>query len=203
MSQEILYAHYKDSCERIREREKQRDRLFLLVVGLLGLLVLTLRYSVVLHAAIPEISLGAIKIKLTQVPITVLLSTVWTFLAALTLRYYQVTLDVEKKYDNLHTLETRLSAALDDTNVIDRESAGYITKKGRWFRHWVWVFYTAAFPIVIISVVVWAIANEVCAGSTPLSHRVYDIALAAFTLISVVFYLEAIWLKRNGEADET
>jgi hypothetical protein len=202
MNQEILYEHYKDSYERIREREKQRDRLFLITVGLLGLLVLTLRYSVVLHAAIPEISLGGIKIKLSQVPINVLLSTVWTFLSALTLRYYQVTLDVEKKYDNLHTLEERLSAVLGDSNAIDRESAGYITKKGKLFRHWAWVFYTAAFPIVIISLVVWAIVNEVCAGSTPFSHRVYDIALAAFTLMSVGSYLGAIWLNRKNEADD-
>ncbi|WP_200243035.1 hypothetical protein [Thiohalocapsa halophila] len=200
MSREILYEHYKDSCERIRDREKQRDRLFLIVVGLLGLLVLALSYSVVLHAAIPEINLGAVKIKLTRVPITVLLSTVWTFLAALTLRYYQVTLDIEKKYDNLHALEQRLSASLGDGTAIDRESAGYITKKGKWFRHWAWVFYTAVFPVVVISIVVWAIANEVSAGSTPLSHRVYDIALAAFTLVSVASYLGAIWVKRSNGA---
>lgn len=202
MSQEILYAHYKDSCERIREREKQRDRLFLIVLGLLGVLVLIFRYSVVLHAAVPEISLGGIKIKLSEVPISVLLSTAWTFLAALTLRYYQVTLDIEKKYDNLHILEKRLSAVLEDPGAINRESAGYLTKKGKWFRHWVWLFYTVAFPAVIISIIVWAIANEICVGSTPFAHRVYDIVLAAFTLISVASYLGAIWLKKKREPDD-
>lgn len=202
MSQEILYGHYKDSFERIREREKQRDRLFLIVVGLLGVLVFILRYSVVFHAAVPEISISSIKINLNEVPISVLLSTAWTFLAALTLRYYQVTLDIEKKYDNLHTLEKRLSAVLEDPGAINRESAGYITQKGKWFRHWVWLFYTAAFPVVVISIVVWAIANEVCVGSIPLAHRVYDITLAVFTLISVTSYLGGIWLKKNEESDE-
>mgnify|MGYP006894386006 CR=1 len=39
---EIIYKHYEDTFSIIREREKQRDFLFLVVIGFLGLLVIQL-----------------------------------------------------------------------------------------------------------------------------------------------------------------
>ena len=37
---DVLHDHHKDSFSHVREREKQRDRLFLVLIGLLALLSL-------------------------------------------------------------------------------------------------------------------------------------------------------------------
>ena len=41
---DILHDHYKESFSHIRDREKQRDRLFLFLIGVLGLLFLEVQY---------------------------------------------------------------------------------------------------------------------------------------------------------------
>jgi len=193
---DILHSHYKDSYDRIREREKQRDCLFLLVVALLGLIALELRYSVAIHAAISELSLGGLKVKLSQVPLPVLLSTTWTFFSVMLLRYYQVTIDVEKKYTYLLVVEARLSKCIGEKKIICRESSAYITKKGKWFRYWAWLFYTAAFPVIILVIVVCTILIEVNNPDIPSGHIVYDCVIAGLSLVSVLLYLFGVWFKK-------
>lgn len=43
---EILHDHYKETFALVRDRERSRDRLFLVVIGLCGLLALQIAYPV-------------------------------------------------------------------------------------------------------------------------------------------------------------
>ena len=55
---EALYDHYKDTFGRIRDREQRRDRLFLWLIGLLGVLFLFADYPQVIKIiglAIPAV----------------------------------------------------------------------------------------------------------------------------------------------------
>lgn len=93
----ILHDHYKDSFTSIRERERQRDILFLIVIALLGFVVFQVTYAS-LSGVLSEIDAGAATLDLTKVPEAAILSTTWTFLLALMLRYCQVSVHVEKQY---------------------------------------------------------------------------------------------------------
>ena len=145
---EILHDHYKDTFAIVCDRERQRNRLFLIVLALLGLLVLLLQSSATLHLAIPKINILGLTVKLSKLPLCVVISTSWVFLTALLLRYYQLTLHVYKQYDYVHCLEERLSEALGSRDIITREGKAYLANKGHYFRHWTWRFYTLCFPLI-------------------------------------------------------
>jgi hypothetical protein len=191
-----LHDHYKDTFSHIRERERQRDRLFLIVLGVLALLLLQLHHSLLLQQAVTEVTIARLKFNLSNIPFPVLLSASWMFLAVFLLRYYQVVIHIEKQYDYLHPLESRLSKALGEDGSIGRESIGYTTKKASFFRHWVWVFYTGLFPAIVLASIGWALLLEWNITLIPLAHKCFDSALAVMVLLSLVFYGIGCWLNR-------
>jgi hypothetical protein len=183
---EILHDHHKDSFENIREREKQRDRLFLILISLLGLLVFQLQYNL---AGISEVSILGVKVLLDKLPGAVILSATWTYVLVLLVRYYQVTVVIENQYDYLHRLEERLSALLGDEKLYRRESAAYLVKKAQGFRTWIWRYYTVAIPIMVIAATARAAYLEYCSGTIPIYHKIYDgvTLIAALWLIGLYF----------------
>lgn len=197
----ILNDHYKDSFSHIREREKQRDRLFLLIVALLGTLVLALRYSIALPEALSELSVAGLKIELSKVPLPVIISGTWTFLSILLLRYCQVTIHIEKQYHYLHTLEERLSTTIGESNAISRESAAYYVSKSKCFRHWVWFFYTAIYPAIVAVSIAWSIYLDWQASWIPKHHSCFDTALALISIVTLATYLSALWSKQSSPTD--
>ncbi len=192
----ILRDHYKDTFSHIRERERQRDRLFLIVLALLALLLFQLHHSLLLQQAVTEVTIVGVKFNLSEIPFPVLLSASWMFLAVFLLRYYQVVIHIEKQYDYLHPLESRLSKALGEDGSIGRESIGYTTKKASFFRHWVWVFYTGVFPVIVLASIVWALLLEWNVTLIPIAHKCFDSALALMVALSIVLYGVGCWLNR-------
>ncbi len=192
----LLHDHYKDTFSHIRERERQRDRLFLIVLGLIALVLFQLHHSLLLQKAVTELTIAGFKLNLSKIPFPVLLSTSWMFLAVFLLRYYQVVIHIEKQYDYLHPLESRLSKALGEDGSIGRESSGYTTKKASFFRHWVWVFYTGLFPVIVLASIGWALLLEWNATLIPMAHKCFDSALAIMVLLSLALYGVGCWLNR-------
>lgn len=192
----ILHDHYKDTFTHIREREKQRDRLFLIVIAALGALVLQLTYTAAATKIVAEVEVLGVKVQVDKVPMPVLLSTTWTLLAGLFLRYCQITIHVDKQYDYLHDVERRLSAALGMNGAISRESNGYLTKKSQWFRTFVWLFYIIAFPAVVILATLFSIVMEWWGTSIPLVHKWFDGVVAGGVVVLVGVYIAGVWFGR-------
>jgi hypothetical protein len=192
----LLYDHYKDTFSHIRECERQRDRLFLLVLVLIGLLLLQLQHSLLLQHVVTEVKVAGVKLNLNRIPIPVLLSVSWMFLTVFLLKYYQVVIHVEKQYDYLYPLESRLSKAIGEDGSIGRESIGYTTKKASFFRHWVWIFYTCLFPLIVLASVGRAMLLEWSAAVIPMAHRCFDSALALMIVLSLALYGVGSWLDR-------
>lgn len=192
----LLHDHYKDTYFHIRERERQRARFFLIVVCLLGFLLLQLHHSLLLQQTVTEITIAGAKLNLSNIPIPVLLSTSWVFLAIFLLRYCQAVIHIEKQYDYLHRLESQLSKALGEGGDIGRESAGYFTEKASLFRHWVWVFYTGLFPIFVLASIVWAMLLEWNATLIPTVYKCFDSVLALIIACSIILYGLGCWLDR-------
>ncbi len=192
----LIYDHYKDTFFHIRDRERQRDRLFFFVIALLGFLVLQERYSLFLSQFVSEIEIVGIKINLNQVPLPAVLSTSWTFLSVLFLRYFQVTVHIDKQYEFLHSLENILSESLDYNKAFCRESSGYFTQKTEGFRNIVWFFYTVIFPLIIFITIIFSIYSEWNSLFIPCSHKIYDFTIGVITSIFLFFYTYGICLKR-------
>ena len=75
---EVLHDHYKESFLHIREREKQRDRLFLFVIALIGVLFLEIQYSDVFSNVLGNIKLEFVELDISIMPISIFLSVTWT-----------------------------------------------------------------------------------------------------------------------------
>jgi hypothetical protein len=192
----LLHDHYKDTFVHIRDRERQRDRLFLIVLVLIALVLFQLHHSLLLQQAVTEVSITGFRLSLNKIPFPVLLSASWIFLAVFLLRYYQVAIHIEKQYDYLHLLELQLSKVLGENGNICRESNGYMTKKASLFRHWVWIFYSGIFPVVVISSIGWALFLEWNVVLIPMAYKCFDSVITVMILLSITFYGVGCWLQR-------
>jgi hypothetical protein len=148
---EILHDHHKDSFSYIRDREKQRDRLFLLEIALIAFLAVAVLFTANLGAVLQSVKFADAQANLGQLPIPAVITGSWAFLFALTLRYCQVGIVVERQYDYLHVLEARISSEFGDSNLYVRESAAYL-RSYPVFSSWAWVSYVYIFPTLIVLV---------------------------------------------------
>ncbi|MBF0181504.1 MAG: hypothetical protein HQM03_15890 [Magnetococcales bacterium] len=153
----ILYNHYSGSFDHIRDRERERDRSFLIVIAFLGLQVALAEFPQqavdVVQAMVSKRTTGI------ALPLPAVVSTVWCFLFILTLRYFQVSTTIERQYEYLHDLENRLSALAGDDEFIRREGHKY-NERYPAFSKWAWRCYVLYLPIVFASIVIWLGVHE-------------------------------------------
>ena len=123
---DVLHDHYKESFSHIREREKQRDRLFLVLIGLFALLSLQILYPTDFGGALGPLKVSGAEVDIGALPLPALLSASWVFTFAIALRYCQVSINVERQYPYLHALEDKISAAIGDPDLYRREGGEYL-----------------------------------------------------------------------------
>ena len=124
---ELLYDHYKDTCEIQRNNLKVRNTAFVVVIVFLGLLLL-LSYSpdtvgaAILSFLNHEYGIDA------EIQFGLIQSLAWVILLYSSMRYYQTTINIERIYKYIHKTEDILNCAIDDNSVtIDREGKSYLT----------------------------------------------------------------------------
>lgn len=184
---EILHDHYKESFLHIREREKQRDRLFPLVIALIGVLFLEIQYSDVFSNILGNVKFEFIELNISIMPISVFLSVTWTYLFVVILKYCQSAIFVERQYDYLHCLEDKISKLFGDQNIYCREGKAYLNKYPL-FSDLVWIFYILLFPAIVILSVGLIIYLEGYKIEAPLYHLIYDSILTIGIIMSFALY---------------
>jgi hypothetical protein len=102
---EVLHDHYKESFSYIRERERERDRLFLILIALFALLALQIQYPINFRGALSSITFLGIELDAGSLPLPAFLTATWVVTLAITLRYCQASINVERQYEYLHKLE--------------------------------------------------------------------------------------------------
>ncbi len=184
---DVLHDHYKDSFSHIREREKQRDRLFLVLIGLFALLSLQVLYPADFGGALGPLKVSGAEVDLGALPLPALLSASWVFTFAIALRYCQVSINVERQYPYLHALEEKISEAIGDRDLYRREGRAYLQNYPL-FSDWAWFCYVFLFPAIValatlaLSIGEWAMLPH---------HWIYkllDSVVAAAILISFLLY---------------
>lgn len=192
---DILHDHYKESFLYIREREKQRDRLFLFVIALIGVLFIETQYSDIFPALLESISLESAELDLSILPISIFLSVTWTYLFVVVLKYYKTSINIERQYGYLHALENKISKFFKDKRIYCREGKSYLDNYPD-FSKFVWAFYTLFFPIILILSIFSIINFEYKITNIAYYHLIYDILLACgLAYIVVLFILYGICRK--------
>ncbi len=186
----ILHDHYKESFLHIRDREKQRDRLFLFIIALIGILFLEIQYVEIFPNIFKNINLESFNLDLSTVPIFVFLSITWTYLFILVLKYCQIAISIERQYEYLHILEKKISNIFNDKEIYSREGRAYI-KNYPIFSEFAWIFYVLIFPIIVILSTALLLYFEWNMENTVYYHLIYDSLLVLGVALSFILY--RIW----------
>ncbi len=184
-SLEILHDHYKETCARIWEQEKQRDRFFLSVIGLLGLLFIEVQYPNDIQALLKTIKTPAAEVNFSILPVSIITSITWTVLLIIILRYCQVSIMIERQYKYLHKLEDAIGVFFRNI-IFNREGKAYL-KNYPVFLNMVWIFYTMLFPLTIIILQVLIIRQEIMSKVISY-HYIYDAIMGSGIILWLVLY---------------
>lgn len=201
MSKEILYDHYKDTFTHIRDREKQRNRSFFIVVAIIGLLFIEVGYPESLTQLLGEADASPIKLSLRAIPLPALLSATWTFLVLVVLQYCQTSVHIERQYHYLHAVEEELSSIYGGGVIFRREGKGY-SDSYPLLMWWAWFFYTLMFPAIIMVTVLTLVVLEGSALNEPRYYFWYNCVSSIAILTSLVLYrfsplLFRLWRKKR------
>lgn len=184
---EVLHDHYKESFFYIRDREKQRDRLFLIVLGLLTLIAVEILYPADFGGALDGFEFLGAQVDISSLPLAAILSSSWMFTFALSLRYCQVCINVERQYEYLHGLEEKISKQFESAQLYSREGKSYLENYPL-FSDWAWICYVFIFPLIVVLVVATLLTVEWTALSYPLPYKLFDSLTALAVIISFFLY---------------
>jgi hypothetical protein len=122
-------------------------------------------------------------------------TTVWYLLLIFSLRYFQIAVFVERQHRYIHGLEEKLNTKLGE-ELITRENKSYLDKYPV-FSDWMWLIYTAIFPLVLVTVGAVKIVVEMMASQISVHSFTLELdGLAALLLsISTFIYLFTIHKK--------
>jgi len=184
---EVLHDHYKESFLYIREREKQRDRVFMFVIALIGALFLEIQYSDVFSNILGNIKLEFVELDISIMPISIFISATWTYLFVIVLKYCQSSILIERQYEYLHHIENKISQLFGDQNLYCREGKAYLNRYPL-FSNLVWIFYILLFPIIVILSVGLIIYLEEYKIKAPSYNLIYDSILTIGIVASFILY---------------
>lgn len=158
--EDIIYDHYKDTCEICRNMEKDRNKLFIYVCSLLTLLFL----FIISETNVTGVFYSWVKQNYAYdlaLSVDTIQSFVWIILLYFTIRYYQECICIERIYTYIHNLETRISIELEFE--INREGENYLHFYPK-ISNFIWSLYTIIFPTLYIALITIKIIVEILNG---------------------------------------
>jgi hypothetical protein len=132
-----------------------------------------------------------------MLPPRALLSALWVFVFAISLRYCQVSINVERQYVYIHMLEEKISQALGDLDLYRRESAAHL-KDYPAFSNWAWFSYVLIFPFLALATAVGLAILEWVRFTRDWPYNVFDSGLAVATAVSFFLYRMLTIGRRAG-----
>jgi len=201
---ETVHDHHKDTFSWVFKREQQRNRLFLAVVGLLGLLFLHRGYPAGIAAvlnALAKLDNGSKPAFPDEIVGTVL----WIILFTMTLRYLQLSVIIERQYSYLHKIEAKLAEISGHDDLFRREGKAY-GKNYPVFSWWAFVVYSWIFPALLFTlttVLIWPRLRVLHSN-----YAVFDIAMylalgLSLVLRTAVPLVMSVWRKVFGHSQST
>ena len=156
----LLHDHYKDTFSYIVDRERRRDRLFVLLILVFALLFFEVEYPAAVGETLGTISVLGVDVNIRDLPLAAILDVSWVLGLLVGLKYCQTALSVERQYPYLHRLEEEIGSRLTDPDLFSREGKAYLRAYPS-VLNWAWFCYVILFPIAVLvgtlllSVVMW------------------------------------------------
>lgn len=132
----------------------------------------------------------------------VLGSVVWFLLLIFSLRYFQVSVSIERQYDYIHQLEDKLNAKCGE-EIITREGKSYLSNYPK-FSDWIWMLYTVFFPLILLVITATKIVSEWRAVGFDCDLFVLlDTIFFGLLAVTIILYMVKIHLANQSKQEET
>lgn len=182
---QVVSDHYSQSLTILKGDLKKRDYLISLILIVLVLLMFQVYAPEDSSRTISEFVSSKLGVD-TAVNLSYITTAIWFWLLAVSLRYYQIVVDIERQYDYLHSLEKIISNSIPGGSAFTNESTNY-HKSIRAFKKWSHLVYTVIFPTLLLITVVSSIVLEHIRDQSQL--LAFDTVLALFVIASTILYL--------------
>ena len=188
----LLYDHYKDTFSLITAQNKLRDKLFIYLLIAITFMFLQIN-------AVEQINDIGIKLAEKFLGVSLSLSPefiggmFWFVTLSLVIKYAQTLVSIEKQYDYIHKLESKIDNEYGDTKIFSREGHSYLDNYPK-FSSWVWILYTMIFPAILLIVLGYKIYTEYNGVFT--TPFIINGTFCAMAYISIILYLLLIHFKK-------
>ena len=190
---EMLNDHYKDSFAYLQSYIKIRDKLFILILITITVMLYQI-YTPVSNDVLESFIANQMDIDKSSVDISFVSSVIWFALLALSLRYFQTIIHIERQYKYVHCLETSLNNFYPDEEFT-REGRSYLDYYPL-FSKWAWILYTKVFPILLIFIVLLKIIDEINFVVVNQASQVFNILISISIITTTLLYIYCYHRKR-------
>ena len=192
---EILNDHYRETCSYLATYRKQRDRFFLYLLIVLGIMFLQMSSPDKSYALISGLLSKSVResIHLDQ---SFIRGLVWFFLLSLVLKYFQIVVLIERQYAYVHKLENELTIHFSSDIPFTREGKSYLKHYPK-LSDWADILYVWFFPAMLLFFVSAKIVIEFPTDGKP--DLVWGISFLMCLMIwvtSILYLLFRINLKK-------
>lgn len=183
---EILYDHYKESCKLAKNNEITRNKLFILVCTLLGLLFLFSYDQNSMLGLIQSWISGNYNCNL-MFSSNIIQAILWIFLFLFTLRYLGLNINLDKDYSYIHKLEKEINKE-EKRETITREGKNYLNNYPV-LNNITYYSYRVVLPIIYFVIIIFKLRLEYTAQGGFNISILFQILLGVLCNILVATYL--------------
>lgn len=183
---ELLYDHYKESCELARNNEIKRNRFFILVCVLLGLLFFFSYDQNSILGLIQSWISGNYNCNL-MFSSNVIQAILWILLFLLTLRYLGLNINLDRNYNYIHKLEDEINKE-EKKETITREGKDYLNNYPA-LNNITYYSYRIILPIIYFFIIIIKLKLECVAQGGFNISIFFQILLGILCIILITAYL--------------
>lgn len=189
----VLNDHYKDTNIKIEKIIKNRDRSFLFILILLGVMAFQLFSPQQSDTVLTQVVQNKLNVD-ASLSINFIGSLIWFGLLAVAIRYFQSVINLEKQYGYVHDLEKEIAKDFGG-KAFSREGKSYL-KDYPLFSDWLHIIYWVIFPLLLLVGVTAKIISEWRVNNPAWLPLTLDSVIYAVLVISTGLYLLNIHFKK-------
>ena len=123
-SKELLYDHYKDTINIVKDEEVKRNKLFIIMIVHILILFLITMHPQGIFKTIDGLLVENLKVSLFFSINIIQIVAMFSMLYC-SIRYYQININIDRMYTYIHKIEKEVAKNINKS--IEREGMGYIS----------------------------------------------------------------------------
>lgn len=189
---ELIYDHYNDTFKIIKQNEKKRDRLFIVLFLLVLLLFLCSIMPNTIYSMIQEFVKDKTDITLSF-GFNIIQSFLWITIFYTTVKYFQVVVHINRSYTYLHDIEMQINKNIKFK--FQREGKQYMDNYPL-LLDYIYQMYITVFPILYALIISYKIVLEWLKFQY-IYNTIFNTIIYGFILIIIILYYIVLHPKND------